>query len=865
MRLVRYRRLQSVMAVLVMAAGMAVVPASETAAAPPVAWTYPITKSGPLSVGPSGEILTDQSNGASSPNDLMQMIDRNGVFRWRVPYGLPRNILENNTIYDAAGNVYIIEIGGNGTRMASWNNGLERWNVPMGNGANYGRTGIVFGPDGLLYSMELLGSVLTPQKFALVSRAPADGQVVKQHIIESLPTGSCCLYLFASLTGLAVALSNQVSFISYAGELSATYPLPVPTTSGGYGYFGANHVGEVFASRSPCSPFLTDGCGTAVAKVTTAGIAWVHEFPRNAGHNPGVTPLPDGGVAVADYQKVTTLNDTDGSVRWTWQVPAKEPGSSPYSLKNEIGLFQPHADVAGHVVVTRQATVSCGDRIACSTVAVTMLNGTTGAVVSEVMRPPVFDTPGYFQTGTITDQGRAYVNVQTYTNPQVAHALYAFDLPGAAAAYPSIIGPPGGGVPPPPPITPTLTISPKQGTATIGTSYVTTATLLQGASPVANADIEFRVTQGPCATFPGTVQTVRTSGSGTASFSYSCALVGTDTLRASTVLSGQSVGDTASVRWEPRPGFKYVALGDSYSAGEGVDPYFQDGVNRDGIQTGKTDNRCHRSTRAYAEYVQPPGYDRPLYEIASNYFGPPDERRAGKNVNKLGSDANVRSANQIDWVFWACSGAETDHVYQDGTARYQDLRPQLGNVSVKNADLVTITIGGNDIGFREVLIDCFTNPIACNSASRRSELFTRIDGLRLNLEGLYRRVKLVTGSPSVLVLGYPQIFPDTLFEQLCPALINYTPAEQNFLREAGDRLNGVIQQAAAASQVTYVEAGLAFRDHEVCGSKGAWINGPRITGKPSRKFVDDESFHPTAQGQRAYAEIVNTQLRLRRP
>lgn len=423
----------------------------------------------------------------------------------------------------------------------------------------------------------------------------------------------------------------------------------------------------------------------------------------------------------------------------------------------------------------------------------------------------------------------------------------------------------GASGPPPPPTIPTLTISPKLGTATVGSPYPVTATLLDSTSPVANADIEFRVTQGPCAGFSGTTQTVRTGATGTASFSYSCGLIGTDTIQASTVASGSSLSDTATVRWERRPGFKYVALGDSYSAGEGADPYFRDGVNRDGIQTGKTDNKCHRSTRAYAEYVQPPGYDRPLYDIASNYFGPPDERLAGRNVNKLGSDANVRSANQVDWVFWACSGAETDNVYQDGTARYQDLRPQLGNVSVKDADLVTITIGGNDLGFVGILKDCFRNPLPCNSASRQSELFARIDGLRPNLEGLYRRVKLVTGSPTVLVLGYPQLFPDTLVEQLCPALLPYTPDEQNFLREAGDRLNGVIQQAAAAAQVTYVEAGLIFRDHEVCGSKGAWINGPSITVKPNRTLVDDESFHPTVQGQRAYAEIINTQLRLRRP
>jgi len=55
----------------------------------------------------------------------------------------------------------------------------------------------------------------------------------------------------------------------------------------------------------------------------------------------------------------------------------------------------------------------------------------------------------------------------------------------------------------------------------------------------------------------------------------------------------------------------------------------------------------------------------------------------------------------------------------------------------------------------------------------------------------------------VLVLGYPQLFPKSDHEQRCAKLYPWR-GDENMLRDAGDRLNRVIEQAAAASDVEYV-------------------------------------------------------------
>src|SRR4029078_4023920 len=54
--------------------------------------------------------------------------------------------------------------------------------------------------------------------------------------------------------------------------------------------------------------------------------------------------------------------------------------------------------------------------------------------------------------------------------------------------------------------------------------------------------------------------------------------------------------------------YSYVALGDSFSAGEGIAPFLQSGP------------ACHRSSRAYSVWVRPGGYAKTLYAIASGRY-----------------------------------------------------------------------------------------------------------------------------------------------------------------------------------------------------------------------------------------------------
>jgi hypothetical protein len=300
-------------------------------------------------------------------------------------------------------------------------------------------------------------------------------------------------------------------------------------------------------------------------------------------------------------------------------------------------------------------------------------------------------------------------------------------------------------------------------------------------------------------------------------------------------------------RAQPTP-FSYVALGDSFSAGEGVVPF---------LQSGST---CHRSSRAYSTWVQPPGYAKPLYAIASGSAAP-----GAGGTNLYGSRENVRSGGGATWASWACSGATTANVLPrslGGAPQGTAARTQIDSATLAGANLVTLTIGGNDAGYVDVLVSCGLGN--CNTPAFERSRAAIIDRMKPRLEKVYRAIAAKAPNARIVVLGYPQPFPAAKARQACSALGPFQ-GEQDMLRRLGVRLNGTIRSAVAdvarsGVKVEYVPMAGRFEGHEVCGSKGAWINGIRMS---STGFgLDPGSFHPTLGGQRdGYGAAVNAALR----
>lgn len=219
----------------------------------------------------------------------------------------------------------------------------------------------------------------------------------------------------------------------------------------------------------------------------------------------------------------------------------------------------------------------------------------------------------------------------------------------------------------------------------------------------------------------------------------------------------------------------YVALGDSYSSGTGTRSYIADGTS------------CQRSTSAYPSLI----------------------------ATARGYSLNFR----------ACSGATIPDV----------TNTQLGALS-SATNYVTISVGGNDAGFADVLTECAMPWWAsdCNGAIDAAQSFINYT-LPGRLSTLYTSIRSKAPNAKVVVVGYPRIF----MGEDCNALTWFSPAEESRLNYTADLLNSKLSSAASAKGFTFANPTSRFIGHAVCDAD-EWING--LSSPIS------ESYHPKVSG-----------------
>ena len=184
--------------------------------------------------------------------------------------------------------------------------------------------------------------------------------------------------------------------------------------------------------------------------------------------------------------------------------------------------------------------------------------------------------------------------------------------------------------------------------------------------------------------------------------------------------------------------------------------------------------------------------------------------------------------------FVACSGAKTSDV----------LSTQVQAVT-SSTTLVTMTIGGNDIGFASLIYQCTL-----------SNCSTALDTTRANLEAtlgpaldqVYNTVKSRAAlGAKIVVLGYPHVFSGAS----CFGTLGISSTEETKANQLSDALDTVIANHAAADGVIYQSAITAFTGHAVCSSS-PWLNGLNL-------FITGESYHPDKAGHSSgYLPLVTS-------
>ena len=314
---------------------------------------------------------------------------------------------------------------------------------------------------------------------------------------------------------------------------------------------------------------------------------------------------------------------------------------------------------------------------------------------------------------------------------------------------------------------------------------------------------------------------------------------------------------------KPIPGDRrnvtYLALGDSFSSGEGdtdKNPatdrkYYRQwtDVNEDKAK-GAPREKCHVSTRSYP------------YKLA-NWMG-------------LGSGPSAA------WASVACSGATVYDMNWDNSGGYEGQDSPLGRLHgydnkgilqkmalnemisgrVKQIEFVkkyqpkviTLTAGGNDVGFGKKIKDCvhyIKSVGTCDWAKdEMNTLGSQIKGQFDRLVELYKELKAASPGAKIYAIGYPQFINDA---ELAACGLNAGAIdldERRMIVRATQYMNEVIEAAARKAGVKYVDISRALDGGKMCEKHQAYMTG--IVG-----FGEQESYHPNKFGHTMiFAEIA---------
>ncbi len=303
-------------------------------------------------------------------------------------------------------------------------------------------------------------------------------------------------------------------------------------------------------------------------------------------------------------------------------------------------------------------------------------------------------------------------------------------------------------------------------------------------------------------------------------------------------------GSTGVVGVDPNSCFTMVALGDSFSSGEGAYDY-QPGTNVSGV------NHCHRSLQSY-----------PF--VANGFLNGADQ--FADVVSFACSGATVKDLSIVSFC-----GSGCDHGHFEPPQL--DQLKALAETSPKPIGLVTIGIGGNDGGFADVLTGCIEpgncvekfdptvggKPAGDSVASIGAAISAELDNIH----------RLVPQARIVLV-GYP-VFMDGAYKD-CPA--RFGADESEWIRGQILTMNRELEATAdfgrtnGGLDIDFLSLDDVYGHHAHCngGSTDDWLHtyevnapggGTCIGQKVEYKKVGvadvicNESFHPTATGHQA--------------
>lgn len=318
---------------------------------------------------------------------------------------------------------------------------------------------------------------------------------------------------------------------------------------------------------------------------------------------------------------------------------------------------------------------------------------------------------------------------------------------------------------------------------------------------------------------------------------------------------------------EPINTFEYLAIGDSFSSGE-----------------GDVDYTKFASKGIYRKYTDDSGFK--LIDGSNKRVGPEDKCHISENSYPylLAYSMKIRQQTNKAWQTVACSGATIEDVSGARSNSYLGQKDSSGKprlswfenakeqkeealrefipgrqkqiefIKMYKPKAVTLTIGGNDIQFGDIVRAC-VRPIGsggewskiCSYAKndeKKSNLAFAIIDMRPKFVKLYK--ELLAAGPKgmkLYVIGYPLFAAlGDIRNSTCDWSTRLVREEREMAIEATKFLNQIMRSAAEEAGAIYVNTETSLNKYSLCGvSKVKAVNGVRLQDS-------NESFHPNSLG-----------------
>ncbi len=278
-------------------------------------------------------------------------------------------------------------------------------------------------------------------------------------------------------------------------------------------------------------------------------------------------------------------------------------------------------------------------------------------------------------------------------------------------------------------------------------------------------------------------------------------------------------------------GMTYLGMGDSFASGQGAFNYV--------AGTDTDNNTCHQSSLSYPHLLS-----------GTLFAGGKSVACSGAvtdDISELSNNYEGQVADQIPKLRRSIS--DIQQYLSSFTPGYL---AQSEFVDTYRPEVISLSVGGNDIGFSDIIKRCVspvtTEPSCYSTFEDQVELYRAINNTFDSLVRTYKTVH--RPGKRVYIVGYPQI---ALPGGNCAANVHLDAREIELSVNIIDHLNGVIAAAARKAGVYYVDVSQALAGHRMCEnvSREVAVNGFTIgsdEGIGSVRFIGSESYHPNAFG-----------------